>query len=642
MLRKAIFLAGAIAALLAWPASAAAWDPITEAKNFSKINEREIYVTGQPGFQQLLVQRNLENQAEFVQLLINDPERNPIPNICANRGNECAGDVRFYDFGSGGFGIKQPVLFTGRSGATLSGTIWATSAGPQQRPGVVITTGSVQAPETLYWGLAATLAKAGYVVLTYDVQGQGRSDTFGADPDEQESVPAQDGQPFWDSTEDALDFLLSNPNSVYAPRPSCSSGTSHAAKQERRVNEGFNTRFNPLHGVVDPSRVGVAGHSFGAAGISYVGQKDPRVDALVAWDNLNGTGTTAETCPSAPATRTPTPLAKPALGMSADYFLVPEPYPGPTDPAPDTKNTGFNAYDTANVDSMQVNIRGGTHYEFSFLPGNTFPYPFGTATFRGIDMVGWYTMAWLDKYVNGADPTADARLLTDRWCDDALEAAVDPDGDGNMYSFYFDSPTEFDGNSIADLRAECTAPGSQLAPDGGPANFNLVDFAHTPDSPGPGMVDPNAFGQASRTPCAGAKTKKGTRRDDRLKGGNSSNRLRGRRGNDRLRGRGGNDCLYGGKGGDRGRGGVGNDYVNGQRGPDNLRGGRDRDVVTGMGGRDRMRGGAGNDLISGGAGTDHINSRDGELDVVDCGSAEDLAVVDAADQVSGCETVSAR
>ena len=56
----------------------------------------------------------------------------------------------------------QPVLFTARNGATLSGHVWATRAGPAQRPGIVITNGSVQAPETLYWFVAQTLAKAGY------------------------------------------------------------------------------------------------------------------------------------------------------------------------------------------------------------------------------------------------------------------------------------------------------------------------------------------------------------------------------------------------------------------------------------------------------------------------------------------------
>ena len=42
-------------------------------------------------------------------------------------------------------------------------------------PGVVITTGSVQGSERMYWWLAQDLAERGYVVLTYDVQGQGTS-----------------------------------------------------------------------------------------------------------------------------------------------------------------------------------------------------------------------------------------------------------------------------------------------------------------------------------------------------------------------------------------------------------------------------------------------------------------------------------
>ena len=100
----------------------------------------------------------------------------------------------------------------------------------------MITTGSVQAPETLYWGFAANLAKRGYVVLTYDVQGQGRSDTSGAAPDEDEGVPSQAGQPFYDGTEDALDFMLSTRSAPYDPRPSCGNandgtGTDHSTSR---------------------------------------------------------------------------------------------------------------------------------------------------------------------------------------------------------------------------------------------------------------------------------------------------------------------------------------------------------------------------------------------------------------------------
>src|SRR4029079_18323060 len=111
-------------------------------------------------------------------------------------------------------------------------------------------------------------AKAGYIVLTYDVQGQGRSDTFGEDPDRQEGVPSQQGQPFYDGTEDALDFLLSTPSNPYNPRPSCGNangdtGTDHSPKQERRVAAGLNAAFNPMHDLIDPSRIGIAGHSLG-------------------------------------------------------------------------------------------------------------------------------------------------------------------------------------------------------------------------------------------------------------------------------------------------------------------------------------------------------------------------------------------
>ena len=201
----------AIAVGLATAGSAIAFNPEREEDNFAKTSEREQYITKTPEFQTLLAEKEAESQLENVEIRATDPERQPDGNVCWCRQRECAGDVRFYDWAEDTDGIRKPVLFTARSGATLSGNVWATEEGPRKRPGVVITTGSVQAPETLYWGTAAMLARNGYVVLTYDVQGQGRSDTNGADPDQQEGVPSQAGQPFFDGPEDALDFMLSTP-----------------------------------------------------------------------------------------------------------------------------------------------------------------------------------------------------------------------------------------------------------------------------------------------------------------------------------------------------------------------------------------------------------------------------------------------
>ena len=214
--------------------------------------------------------------------------------------------MRLYHWEADGHGIVEPVLFTGRNGATISGHVWATQSGQANRPGIVITNGSVQAPEQLYWFAAQTLAKAGYVVLTFDPQGQGQSDGRGEAPDENEGFPAQsDGRPFFDGTRDALDFFLSTPASVYKPRKSCETGTRHTAKQNRRVAAGLNAAYNPLWDMINQQKIGLAGHSFGAAGVSFIGQQDPRVDAIVAWDNLGRPSTSGglpvQPCPADPA-----------------------------------------------------------------------------------------------------------------------------------------------------------------------------------------------------------------------------------------------------------------------------------------------------------------------------------------------------
>jgi hypothetical protein len=203
-------------------------------------------------------------------------------------------------------------------------------------------------------------------------------------------------------------------------------------------------------------RLGIVGHSLGAFSVSHVQGVDERVDAVVGWDNLGSTTTQPGSPEIVPRV--------PALGMSADYFLTPTPYT--SDPAPQDKNEGFLSWRDAGLDTMQVNIRGGTHYEWSYISNPAFG-----ATLRGIDMAGWYTTAWLDKYVKG-DGAAERRLLTTRWLDDAREAAVDPDGDGNMFSFYYPSRIAMGDIHCDDLRAGCAA----LSPDDGePGDYSVLD-----------------------------------------------------------------------------------------------------------------------------------------------------------------------
>ena len=461
------------------PAQAAAFDQDAESDNRAKQRERD-EIHQADDYQAALSERSQTNTEQVAAIQAADPERNFLANLCFTYGRTCAGDIRLYDWQAKEHGIVRRVLFTARSGATITGHVWATRSGPAKRPGIVITNGSIQAPETLYWFAAQSLAKAGYVVLTFDPQQQGRSDSYGEAPDQEEGTPAQtDGRPFFDGTVDAIDFFFSTQAQPFRPRPSCDSGTSHAPKQERRVAAGLNAAFNPFSEMIDYSRVGIAGHSFGAAGVSYVGQADERVKAIVAWDNLrepapNGSGrTTIEPCPSDPSARREVPITKPALGMAADYFAG---EPRSEDPDPLEKSEASRAYSEAGVDTGEIVIRGGTHFEFSFLPDPAFG-----ATLRGIDLVTWYTLAWFDKYVKG-DPSADSRLITSRWLGDESEAEVDPNGDGNMYSFYFRSRLDIGLEDGSRFRCEdMRRPDCGLQPDCEAVPFWYIDLAWSPD-----------------------------------------------------------------------------------------------------------------------------------------------------------------
>jgi dienelactone hydrolase len=458
---------------LAPPSSAdTAFDPVVEAKNYSKTLERQKeYDT--PSYQAKLLKVGTQNGLHALRAQAADPGRLFEDDLCWNGYNGCAGDVRLYDWAAKDYGIVRPVLFTARNGATLSGHVWATVAGPTKRPGVVITNGSVQADEQMYWYAAQALAKAGYVVMTFDPQGQGQSDTVGEGSDLLEGVPAQtDGRPFYDGTEDAVNFFLSTRRAPYQPVPSCTTGTSHADKQLSRVSAGLDAAYNPFWQLLDRSRIGLAGHSYGAAGVSYIAQWDPRISAVVAWDNLGGPGPNSGSvpgsrggsigerpCPADPSARTTVAITKPGLGISADYGLPPTPNLAPPDPA--AKSVASHDYSAAGVDTGEIIIRGGSHLDFSYIPTATFG-----ASLRGADLTTWYTTAWFDKYVKH-DSSADRRLLSTRWRSDPVEAAVDPDGDGNAFSFYY--PSRLDLTTVAgshwdceDLRTGC--PGMTRTP----------------------------------------------------------------------------------------------------------------------------------------------------------------------------------
>ena len=282
-----------------------------------------------------------------------------------------------------GHGRVAPVKFKALDGATLRGHVFIPPASvPRPKdgyPGVVITDGSIQAYEELYFWAAQDLASKGYMAMTYDVQGQGDSDLFpeSCTPDDCPGVPYQQDYNFFQGAEDSLTFFLST--------------------------------ANPYADVLDRDRIGLAGHSLGARAVSVVGQCDKRVRAIVAWDNLSA----IENCSGVtiPAQyRSDKLLHAPALALTNDYLFNTQPQPDAPDPH--SKDAGYQQVAKAGLDAQIVTFRGATHLTYTYIP---LVFQANELSER---MASYYTTAWFDRHLRD-DPSAFTRLTATKFDDSA-------------------------------------------------------------------------------------------------------------------------------------------------------------------------------------------------------------------------------
>lgn len=285
-------------------------------------------------------------------------------------------------------GLSRRISFTNRYGALLRGTVYRPEPGARDPytgtrlrppyPGVVITEGSVQGSEAMYEWLAQDLAERGYVVLTYDVQGQGASETLphgSCCP----GVPSQQLDNFVTGTEDALGFFTStaNPYRRYVD----DSPDPHPATPGRTT------------------RIAIIGHSMGAAAVSRVQGTDPRVAAVVALDKLTGPAAEGPLDGSGNVPTVPALAVQSEYGFTVTPWLLsggsslnPEPSPDGPDPTRE-RRTGYDAWRAAGVDSMLVVPHASTHLDYTDIP---LVLP---ASRYGQDLTSVYVQRWLDRYL---------------------------------------------------------------------------------------------------------------------------------------------------------------------------------------------------------------------------------------------------
>ncbi len=373
-------------------------------------------------------------------------------------------------------GRVQEVAFTNRYGALLRGHVYRPAPGARDPytgrrlqapfPGVVITEGSVQGSEGMYEWLAQDLAERGYVVLTYDVQGQGTSETAPhedgnalpfcnpfAEPQDGEEygcpgVPAQQLSNFVVGTETALDFFTSTPGKPYANPKAADADVSDHNPYWRLFDRSPDRRTDTPGRT---TRIAIIGHSMGAAAVSKVQGYDDRVMAVVALDKLAGPGSDGALDGTG---NVPT---VPALALQSEYGFSVTPYwmsggssltPSPSPDGPDPhreRSTGFDAWQKAGVDSMLVVPRASTHLEYTDIPLVLPSSRWGQA------LSSVYVQAWLDRYLKHRDNTR--QLLGTRL------HYLEPTGNGEwspvtlhrnpLLSFYYCSAYSLDtGNGV--------------------------------------------------------------------------------------------------------------------------------------------------------------------------------------------------
>ena len=212
---------------------------------------------------------------------------------------------------------------------------------------------------------------------------------------------------------------------------------------------GPRRRLQPVLAAARTRReIGLAGHSYGAAGVSYIGQWDPRVKAIVAWDNLGGPGPEcglgARPAGGSPSRRSASPAARPTR-PTARPSRSPSPRSAcrPTTACRRRRTPRCRIRAPSPPESLDVHRRpASTPARSSSAAARTWtsassPTRRSARRCAAPDEIAWYTTAWFDKYLKGDPTRRQAPAHPAAGATTRSRPPIDPNHDGNVFSFYY-------------------------------------------------------------------------------------------------------------------------------------------------------------------------------------------------------------
>jgi pimeloyl-ACP methyl ester carboxylesterase len=317
-----------------------------------------------------------------------------------------------------------PVHYPNRYGAMISAHLWGPRRAAHRSPALVFINGAGDAEEE-YWSFAEDLAEHGYVVMTFDPQGSGRSD---ADPNPKSAYCDPNGA--WrrpqemgirehgscagqnDNGVDSTVGQVPSAAGIVVGGHTGRQGTPDVQALYDRLSpnyvfgafdayEWMASAANPWRSQIDFRRVAVMGHSLGAYAAAMVANGDPlhRFRAGVALDSYAHFMHGVEP-------RVPTLWEQSEQETLSGPRLAPPP---PTALHPTRQD--YAAAVARGVDAMYVVPRASNHSEFAYS-GPDQPAP---ASRAGQRVATYFALAWLDRAFKRPRRSANRRLLAARF-----------------------------------------------------------------------------------------------------------------------------------------------------------------------------------------------------------------------------------